>query len=33
MMQHPRDPVLQRAHEAIVDTERARERGRGETSR
>jgi choline/carnitine/betaine transport len=33
MMQGPRDSVLQRTHEAIVDTERARERGRGEARR
>ena len=32
-MMQPREPVLQRAHEALVDTERARERGRGEASR
>jgi choline-glycine betaine transporter len=31
MMQEPREGVVQRAREAVVDTERARERGRGET--
>ncbi|CAN5848491.1 hypothetical protein BH18ACT7_BH18ACT7_22180 [soil metagenome] len=33
MMQGPRDSIAHRAREAVVDTERARERGRGEARR